>query len=438
MASSRPNRAQFRVEHVARKPRGWRVRTRLEGAHRIRIAFPPGPRRKGAGEVVEILHPKGEKNPECRVNPAELVIFGNPYGVFPSDEKSARKLFRSGHHKLTRFQTAKGVESLAKRLRKKGIKTTPFKYPEGREMQTLERLMGNPPNKRDLYNIWSGRKETRSQQRARYLKYYRPSWNQQFGAGGKNRWGETLEQFVETTLTAPNARSNPKRKARLTPQQDRVWEKAFAFYVDEGKSDAQADRLAWRDLVAEFPELKKHSGAHPNPKRRKRNQSDAGEERQAVQLFQQFHGRDPRGIVEKHVSDAMRREYTALGSLDYIIFRTDSGAKVTIDFEGDGVTLASSPAANQLYFIGGNQNISSCLGKFTDDPSKDFIDLGETVEVQYLARKAQGNFEPVKYFHKFGEQKRGSELPRGVYDKIRRQIFLAGGEYTIDSPGIVN
>jgi hypothetical protein len=83
------NAAHFRVEHVRRVPRGWHVRTKRAGPHEIRIAYPPGPRRRGAGEVVEILHPKGERNPECTMtaetaehlaqNPGEeLVIFGNP------------------------------------------------------------------------------------------------------------------------------------------------------------------------------------------------------------------------------------------------------------------------------------------------------------------------------------------------------------------------
>lgn len=50
----------YRVEHVAETPRGWRVRTKMQSTHVLRIAFPPGPRRKGTGKVVEILHPVNE------------------------------------------------------------------------------------------------------------------------------------------------------------------------------------------------------------------------------------------------------------------------------------------------------------------------------------------------------------------------------------------
>jgi hypothetical protein len=73
--------AAYQVQHLAKTPHGWHVRSRREGSHLIRIAFPPGRRRRGAGKVVEVLHPK--KNPACPKkcgvsNPAELLVFGNP------------------------------------------------------------------------------------------------------------------------------------------------------------------------------------------------------------------------------------------------------------------------------------------------------------------------------------------------------------------------
>lgn len=72
--------AQFRVQHVAAVPRGYHVRTVTAKRHRVRIAFPPGRRVKGAGQVVEVLHPHGE-NPCPVKNPAELVLMSaNPTG----------------------------------------------------------------------------------------------------------------------------------------------------------------------------------------------------------------------------------------------------------------------------------------------------------------------------------------------------------------------
>ncbi len=277
--SSRPSRATFRHEDVERLPRGWRVRSKRSGGHVLRIAFPPGPRRRGAGKLVEVLHPKGERNPKCEIaekarkNPQELLIFGNP------DRKRAAR-------------------ERAERIR--------------------------------------------------------------------------------------SARLNPKRET----------------------------------------------------KRRRKNVSET---EQAVKLFQSFHGHDPKEVAEKHVSAAVRKDYAALGSLEYVIVRTPIGEHAKFTFAGDGVKLASSPDGKQLYAIGGNQNIERCLSD--DSKGKDFIDLGDALEVQYTARKVHGGYEPVEYYHKFGE-KTGA-LPRLMYDKLRKQIFFIGGDYRIDtsqgvSPGIEN
>lgn len=56
---------QYRHEDVATVPRGFRVRTVTAGGHKVRVAFPPGPRRKGAGKLVSILHPKAENPKKC-------------------------------------------------------------------------------------------------------------------------------------------------------------------------------------------------------------------------------------------------------------------------------------------------------------------------------------------------------------------------------------
>jgi hypothetical protein len=70
---------RFKITHVGTVPASWRVRTKVAGKHRIRIAYPPGPRRKGSGRVIEVLHPRSEPNP-CHFNPAELVVMGaNPF-----------------------------------------------------------------------------------------------------------------------------------------------------------------------------------------------------------------------------------------------------------------------------------------------------------------------------------------------------------------------
>lgn len=74
---------QFRTEHVQDAPSGWRVKTlTTRTGHEVRLAFPPGRRKRGSGRLVSILHPHGENAESCdgpnrHTNPAELLIL-NP------------------------------------------------------------------------------------------------------------------------------------------------------------------------------------------------------------------------------------------------------------------------------------------------------------------------------------------------------------------------
>jgi hypothetical protein len=270
--------AQFRTEEIAKAPRGWKVRTVKRGEHELRIGFPPGPRKKGSGKVLEILHPKKEKNPSCIVstqakkNPGELLIFSNP--------------------------------------------------------------------------------ATRTKQKAKRAR------------SGKKRNPENLDQ--------------------------------------------------------------------------------------AVHLYESFHGKDPKQIVELHVSSAVRKDYTSLG--DLVAIGLDDGGFTASQLVNrwedcahlafENTKLTSAPNGRQLYCMGGRINLTSMLKNFDGvDPSKDFIDLGEAFFVVYEARKAQTKFEPIEWVHKFGEK--GGARPSLMYDRLRQGIYFVGGDYFIDSsngpsPGIEN
>jgi hypothetical protein len=339
----------------------------MEGRHELRIAFPPGPRRTGSGKLLEILHPKGERNPECEIagkNPAELIIFGNP-------GKGESKIFDTSS-----VQGLRQAERYKTKLENKYDKVTTVSL-------GLNRVRIEGRNENAKRNASGG-------QTAAFAAYNAGVMDAKAGRPPRPQDWEYPESYKKGYARAQTSKKNPRRRSRAAT-----------------------------------------SG-------RKKNQGDAAETDKAVRVFQTFQGRDPAAIIEKHVSDKMREDYAALGKLDYLLVENCDGEKVKIDFEGDGVLLASSPDATQLYCIGGNQNLEPCLGKFTDDPSKDLLDLGQILEVEYLARKAQGKFEPVKYFHQFGEERRGSELPRAIYDKLRKQVFFAGGEYKIEQPGIIN
>ena len=55
-----------------------------------------------------------------------------------------------------------------------------------------------------------------------------------------------------------------RRLATLNPYEDKCWVFAFCYYMDRGKTELQADKLAWRDLREEFPRLRKYDGCKPS------------------------------------------------------------------------------------------------------------------------------------------------------------------------------
>jgi hypothetical protein len=51
-----------------------------------------------------------------------------------------------------------------------------------------------------------------------------------------------------------------KRVAVLTPEEDKAWVFAFCYYKDSKLGDLEADRRTWRDMLLEFPRLKRYGG----------------------------------------------------------------------------------------------------------------------------------------------------------------------------------
>jgi hypothetical protein len=53
------------------------------------------------------------------------------------------------------------------------------------------------------------------------------------------------------------------KRARLSVREDKQWVHYFCYYLNEDKTDSQADKLAWRDMLLEFPRLRKFQGCLP-------------------------------------------------------------------------------------------------------------------------------------------------------------------------------
>ena len=96
--------------------------------------------------------------------------------------------------------------------------------------------------------------------------------------------------------------------------------------------------------------------------------------------------------------------------------------------------LAAVPNAKQLYILGGSYAVdAAALGS---DPEKDWSDLGNVYLIEYFTQKRFDRFEPINYFHHFGEK--SGVQPRLLHDRVHNLLFLAGGEYKVTPRGIEN
>jgi hypothetical protein len=95
------------------------------------------------------------------------------------------------------------------------------------------------------------------------------------------------------------------------------------------------------------------------------------------------------------------------------------------------------PKGAQLYFVGGKQGVNDAgLRSMGANPDKDLCDLGFCYLIEYFAQKRFDRFEPITYFHGFGEV--SGVQPRLIYRKPQKMLELVGGEYVVKAAGIEN
>ena len=98
--------------------------------------------------------------------------------------------------------------------------------------------------------------------------------------------------------------------------------------------------------------------------------------------------------------------------------------------------LAAVPNTKQLYILGKQNLTAEQLRAVGADPEKDLLDLGSVFLIEYFTQKRFDRFEPIGYFHHFGEKT--GVVPRLIYDRVHGVLSLAGGEYKVTPRGIEN
>jgi hypothetical protein len=163
----------------------------------------------------------------------------------------------------------------------------------------------------------------------------------------------------------------------------------------------------------------------------------AAELEEAAHVFEQFQGRKPREVLELQRNDIQRSEFAKLGDLVSLTVKGRDRKDYKIDFgPEDEVIVASSANAKQLYILGGNQDVRPLLDDLGADGGKDFVELGPCTQIEYFTHKRIDQFQPIRYYHKFGEET--GDVPVLVFDQLNVQLLLTGGAYEVKPEGIVN
>jgi hypothetical protein len=157
----------------------------------------------------------------------------------------------------------------------------------------------------------------------------------------------------------------------------------------------------------------------------------------AARLYKQFHGHDPKEIIRTQISAEQRKVYEVVGPLEDIEILAVNGRGKRLSFAPTKVLTASAPSGRQLYFIGGNQQLSDDqLRGFGADPSKDLVVLGLGAYFTYWDRKKESKWKLVPWRHKLGEDT--GDRPVVLYDKLQQRVFFAGGAYYIKGTWVMN
>lgn len=152
------------------------------------------------------------------------------------------------------------------------------------------------------------------------------------------------------------------------------------------------------------------------------------------EMYQLFHGRPSDRTIDHEELIHIRSKFAEMGKLLELRFKLD-GERTPMPLLDFGKCQAVCTAdGTNIYFLGGNQAVD--LSDLAIDSDKDHVQLGECTYIKYFSRKGFHDFEPVDYYHEFGEE--DGIRPVLAYDSLNKKLFLMGGNYRVEAAGIIN
>jgi len=160
----------------------------------------------------------------------------------------------------------------------------------------------------------------------------------------------------------------------------------------------------------------------------------------AEALREKFKGGAVDKVVVANEPHMPRGDYAMIGKKIVLYVKPRAGGQVQqVDLEGS--MAVADETARQIYFVGGDQDISSGLHVFGAlDRGAGLFELGEARRIDYEQLKEHEYWLPENqrrwWKHPFGEET--GVHPRVLFDATHKRLLLEGGEYVVRAEGIVN
>lgn len=157
----------------------------------------------------------------------------------------------------------------------------------------------------------------------------------------------------------------------------------------------------------------------------------------AAALREAFTGKDADSFTVHRETHMPAGDYAQLGKLLALYVKPYSGGQVQMIKPHD-VLLVADESARQLWFVGGDQDITAALGVFgARQRGAGLFELGEARRIDYRQRKEHvAHPEQDSWRHEFGEE--SGVRPVVLFDAANKRLLLEGGEYVVRAEGIVN
>lgn len=413
---------RFRHEDIASVPAGWKVRTvTTSGGHRVRVAFPPGRKVKGAGRLVSILHPLTGSNPcgnPCSVrssNPQELIVMGanpprrrmsNPPAM-PANPWYSEKI-EHGNNRVVIWATTEAGPWHA------------HAYHEGQDLGPLGKGHGR-------YHGYS------SIQRARKIGQ---QWLDEQRTSSENPVHMTIEHDP----------SKHQFRASMPHPSGGSWLYAWGHTK---KQAASALREEWRKArgSSRNPHELLIMGANP------RVEVVHGENPPVEDIHEEFTGQEVKWKDIYNEPHMPAGRYAELGPLIALYVKPTKGGQVqrigapeAVEhgfaeyWGGKPPLVVTDSSARQIYFVDGCQDLSALVeeqfGPERREGTRQLV-LGKVRRIDYQCMKEHvAHPDEDLWKHNHGEE--DGQLPTLLFDTVHKRLIYEGGNYRIEGAWIRN